>query len=556
MSGRAPQVMSVAPAWIEAHCIVPDGFRKGRPFRPYDHQLRYLGNFYLVRGEAEWIPEAPLTASAFVYRRAMLVGPQKLGKNPLIATQVCLEGVGPSLFGGWAGPDDGYACADWGCRCGWEYAYEPSEPMGMPRPTPLIEITAFSEDSTDNTYSALRPMIDEGPLHDLIRTTGEDFIRLPDLYGRGFDAKNTCRINTVTSSPGSRLGGRVTFAPQDEVGIWTAQTKMVHLADTQYRNLAGMGGRASLTTNAWDPAQQSVAQREFESAATDVYRQFIRPPANLSYTDKRERHRIHLAVYPPDTRRENGGHVELEAIEAEAADLVAKDPPQAARFFGNMLVAGSGKAFDAVRWAALAKPEVVIAPRSIVTLGFDGSYFRDATGLIATEVVTGHQWPLGLWERPADLPASVDWEVPRDQVEATVELAFDTFRVFRLYGDPPYWEAELDRWAGLYGRERVVKTWTNRWAWMARACAAFANAIGNGDVSHSGDADYARHIGNAHRFELAMRNEEGRRMFVVTKERPESRNHIDLAVSGILSWQARLDALALGLGRQRKWTAA
>lgn len=556
MTPRAAAPMAIVPSWIEHHCIVPDGFRKGRPFRLYDHQLDYIGHFYLVRGDAEWLPENPLLASAFVYRRAMLVGPQKLGKNPLIATQVCVEGVGPSLFAGWAGTDDGYACRDWGCHCGWEYAYEPGEPMGMPRPTPLIEITAFSEDATDNTHSALRPMIDEGPLHDVIPHTGEDFIRLPDLYGRGFDAKNTCRINTVTSSPGSRLGGRVTFAPQDETGIWIPSTKMVHLADTQYRNLAGMGGRASLTTNAWDPGQQSVAQREYESAATDVWRQFIQPPKNLSYTDKRERRKIHRAVYPEDTRRENGGHVDLDSIEAEAADLVAKDPAQAARFFGNMLVSGSGKAFDLAAWEGLKKLDYHVAPAALVTLGFDGSYFRDATGIIATEIVTGYQWPLGLWERPLDLALDADWEVPRAEVDATVQLAFDSFRVFRMYCDPPYWETEVDAWAGRFGNDRVVKTRTNKWAWMARACAAFANAIGAGDISHSGDADYARHIGNAHRFELNMRDEEGRRMFVVVKERPESKAHIDLDVSGILSWQARLDALALGMGRTRKWTAA
>jgi hypothetical protein len=36
--------------------------------------------------------------------------------------------------------------------------------MGMPWPTPLIQITAFSEEQTDNIYDALRPMIDDGPL--------------------------------------------------------------------------------------------------------------------------------------------------------------------------------------------------------------------------------------------------------------------------------------------------------------------------------------------------------------------------------------------------------
>ena len=40
-------------------------------------------------------------------------------------------GRGPALFAGWAGKDDGWSCRDMGCGCGFEYAYEPGEPMGM-----------------------------------------------------------------------------------------------------------------------------------------------------------------------------------------------------------------------------------------------------------------------------------------------------------------------------------------------------------------------------------------------------------------------------------------
>ena len=123
--------MFVATDWIEAHCIVPDGFRKGQPFRLYQYQLDYLAAFYRVRADVKWNPDNPALASAFVYRRGLLVGPQKVGKNPMIAAQVCLEGVGPSLFAGWAGKGDGYACAEHGCGCGWEYPYDPGEPMGM-----------------------------------------------------------------------------------------------------------------------------------------------------------------------------------------------------------------------------------------------------------------------------------------------------------------------------------------------------------------------------------------------------------------------------------------
>lgn len=340
-SGRKSQTLTVAPAWIERHCVVPDRFNRGAPFRLYDFQLEYISGFYTVRGDATWQPENPMLGDAFVYQEGLQVGPQKKGKSPGTAAHICLEGVGPALFAGWAGDDDGYVCADFGCGCGWEWAYLPGEPMGMPWATPLIQITALSEEQTDNIYDALRPMIQHGPLDDLIPKTGEEFIRLP---GGG-------RIDTVTSSARSRLGARVTFRPADETGLWTKSNKMEDVQDTQLRGLAGMGGRSSQTTNAWNPAENSVAQQTYESPATDILRQFRQPPADLKFTVKADRLKIYELVYG-EALRELGGHVPMASIESLAVKLIAKDLAQAERFFGNRLVAGLGTWLDDQLWEA------------------------------------------------------------------------------------------------------------------------------------------------------------------------------------------------------------
>lgn len=530
--------MAIVPSWIEAHCIVPDGFRAGEPFHLYDYQLLYLANFYLVHGDAEWRPEAPILAPAFVHRRGMLVGPQKLGKDPLTATHVCVEGVGPALFAGFASAGEGYVCRDHGCRCGWEYAYELGEPKGMRWATPLIQITAFSEEQTENTYDALRPMIDNGPLHDLIPKTGEVFIRLP---GGG-------RIDTVTSSHQSRLGQRVTFVPQGEVGIWTARNSMTKVADTQYRGLAGMGGRASLNTNAWDPAEHSVAQQQFESPATDIYRQFTQPPTALSYANKRDRRKIHRIVYPRDTRREHGGHLDLDAIESEAADLAARDEAQAKRFFGNILASGAGHAFDVELWSRLMLREAKVVPdQTLITLGFDGSRRWDATALIATEIATGYQWPLGIWQRPE---GAREWEVPVAEVDAAVLGAFERWEVMRAYCDPPYWESTIAAWSGRFGDERVQEWWTNRPKAMAYALAAWRGAQQSAELSHCADDPLCRlfsaHVGNAFRFDTGYRDDTGVPLWVVMKEQRGSANKIDCVPAAALSWEARNDAIAAG----------
>ena len=545
-----PRPMFVALDWTERHCVVPDGFRKGDPLRMYRWQLEYMAAFYTVRGDAEWLPDRPIYGPAFVYRRGLLVGPQKVGKSPFTAAHICLESVGPSLFAGWADADEGYVCAEHGCGCGWEYTYEPGEPKGMPWPSPLIQVTAVSEDQTDNIYAALRPMIDDGPLHSLIPKTGEAFIRLP----QGGESK----IEIVTASEQSRLGARATFIAQTEVGLWTPRNKMTKVADTQYRNLAGMGGRASLESNAWDPAQQSVAQREFESKATDVYRQFVKPPKNLSYANKRERRKIHLIVYPEDTRREYGGHVDLNSIESEAADMAARDLPQAARFFGNILSTGSGRAFDVMQFAKLAvSTPRVVEDGSLIVLGFDGSRLWDATSLIATEIATGYQWPVAIWERPREAET---WEVPGDEVDMAVDAAFERWSVWRMYCDPPYWESNVAAWAGRYGDERVIKWWTNRPKPYGYALRTWAEAIRSSALSHCHKSDefctlFTAHVGNAFRLDTGYLDD-GQPVWIVTKDRERSPDKIDSVPAAALSWEARNDAIAAGVTEQPVWTAA
>jgi hypothetical protein len=531
--------MFVVPEWIERHCVVPDGFRKGRPFDLYGYQLRYLANFYLVKGTAEWDQVNPVLAPAFVYRRGLLVGPQKLGKGPHTAAHVCLEGVGPALFAGWAGEDDGYACADWGCRCGWEYPYEPGEPMGMLWPTPLIQITAFSEEQTENIYDALRPMIDNGPLHDLIPKTGEEFIRLP---GGG-------RVDTVTSSAQSRLGQRVTFVPQDEVGIWTRLNKMTRVADTQYRGLAGMGGRSSLTTNTWDPTERSVGQQQYESKARDIYRQLDRPPRSLSFTNKRERRRIYRIVYPKDVLRANGGHIDLDAIEAEAVDLIERDPAQAARFYGNIITPSGGQAVDPQRWAELADPTRVVADGERIGLGFDGSISQDATCLIGCtadghlfvptyESIDGRVLPT-LWVRPENAPKG--WKIPRLEVDRARQQVFKRFEVGRWFGDPPKWQTEQEQWAEEHGEEIVLFLDTNQPKRIAMACDRFLTGMQERTITHDGHPVLTDHVLAMVRKKAYVKAEDetdGRTRYVFTKG--DDGRKIDAGIAAVLADEAAM----------------
>lgn len=342
-----PTLGDLADAWIEQHCRVPALSLRGAPFRQYDWQFWCTANHYRVREDAPTTVQ--LFGQAFAYRRSLIVAPQKTGKGPMEATWAAFEACGPCLFGGWAKRDDVYRCDQNGCPCGWYFEYEPGEPMGVRHPSPLVQMTATSQEQVDNSYGPLVAMIHLGPLKELLLPR-ETFIRVKGASG----LPDMDKIEAATSAALSRLGNPVTFVPQDESGTWTTRNKMRKVAETQRRGAAGMGGRTAEFTNCWDPSENSVAQTTWESPEPDIFK-FWRDPDKelrrpdgkpLSFRDKRERRRILEYVYA------GSDHVNLDSIEAEAAELIRTDPAQAERFFGNRVVSGSGAWLPDGLWGA------------------------------------------------------------------------------------------------------------------------------------------------------------------------------------------------------------
>lgn len=516
----------IVPDWIEAHCIVPDGFGFLRrdPFEMYDWQLWCTVNHYRVKPTAKVGQLAP----AFYYRRSQVVAPQKIGKGPWTATIVAAEGAGPVVFNGWAAGGEVYDCADHGCGCGWTYEYEPGEPMGIPWPTPLIQITAYSEDQTDNVYRPLQSMVKNGPLGEQMKVR-EGFIRL----------RNEGRIDVVTSSAQSRLGNPITFPLQDETGIWNDTNKMRKVAETQRRGVAGMSGRSMETTNAWDPSEDSVAQRTNESRRPDIFRFHRLPPAGLKYTVKAERRKIHAYVYA------GSKHIDLDSIEGEAAELLEKDPGQAERFFGNRIVAGLGSWMDGEKWDARAFARPAPPKRTQVVLGFDGSDIDDWTALRA-ETRDGYQFtPVTaggptIWD-----PAEFGGQVPRLEVDAAVDWLFEWFDVIRMYCDPPYWETEVDTWAERHGEKRVVRWETYRPVQMHAAAERLLTDVTKAEsgFTHDGCKVTATHMRNARKAPRPSNR------YVLTKA--SATQKIDGCVASIITHEAAGDVTAAKLWRKR-----
>ncbi|MFJ3597910.1 hypothetical protein ACIPRU_15505 [Streptomyces sp. NPDC090126] len=514
----------IVPDWIEHHCPVPDGFRAGEDMELYPWQLWCTVNHYRVKPSATVGQFAP----AFHYRRSQVVAPQKTGKGPWSATIVLAEAAGPVVFDGWAKGGERYRCSEHGCGCGWWYDYEPGEPMGTPWPTPLIQLTATSEDQVANVYRPLRSMVRRGPLSALMQS-GEEFTRVGD----------DGRIDVVTSSALSRLGNPIIFAMQDETGLYNTANKLRRVAETQRRGTAGMGGRSMETTNGWDPSENSVAQSTSEAKARDIFRYHPQAPKTLSYGNKRDRRKIHAVVYAGST------HVDLDAIEAEAAEIMETDPAQAERFFGNRCVAGSASWLDGAKWAGKARPRRV-RPMTRIVLGFDGSDSDDWTAIRA-ETMDGYQFtPLyGPEDAPTVWnPADTGGQVPRAEVRAAMSQLFHRYDVVRLYADPPYWETEIDDWVDEFGEERVIRWHTRRIVQMHAACERLKTDVvkKDGTFRHDGCAITQSHIENTRAAARPMER------YVLRKAGPNQK--IDATIPSILAHEALGDVIAAGLAER------
>lgn len=493
--------------WIEANCVIPDGDYAGEPFLLTDEMWRFLLRFYRLDPATKQDERGRWSLPFHYFRGAQLVRPQKWGKGPLAAAIICAEAQGPAFFDGWNA--DG-------------------EPVGRPWATPWIQATAVSEGQTDNVWRSLLPMIERGSLAQALWDTGETRINLP---GGG-------RIEPPTASARSRLGQRVTFVLQDEAQSWLERNGGRLLAETQRRNLAGMGGRFLETGNAWDPREESVSQRTAESGEPGVYHDDVEPGAG-SVRNKRDRRRMLNKVYG------DSWWVDLDRIDAEIVSLLARaEAPQAERFFLNRKLAGEDAALPPglveKRTVKHSEPDAGVR----ITVGVDGARFVDALAIVGTEVLTGFQWPIGIWERPEN--AGDDYEHPADEIDAALVDVFGRWDVWRVYIDPQWIDHLVERWQGRWGQKRVIPWYTNRPRQVAFAVRGFADAAAAGDWACSPDERFARHLGSARKQLLNVFDDDHRQLWKLSKDRPGSPRKIDAAMAAVLSWEARSDCVAAG----------
>jgi hypothetical protein len=363
--------------------------------------------------------------------------PRGWGKSPFLAAIACVEALGDVVAAGWDA--DG-------------------QPVGKPWSrvrTPYVQVAAVSETQTQNSWMPLLEMLRDGPVLD--NYPGLDvldtFVNLPR---RG-------QIQRITSSPASVKGNKALFAILDQTEEWHKSNGGVKLAQTMRNNATKLGGTTVESPNAYVPGMGSVAETTAIYAKNIVERKAYdagllydhrEAPPTTDLTDPASLMAGLRFVYG-DSAEEAGGWVDLIRIANDILDL-SNDVQVSRMDFLNQITHASDSWLSQPEWNGAVDLSKVVAPRDMITLGFDGSRKRshavtDATALIGCRVRDGHLFEIAVWEQP-DGPAGKGWQVPVEEVEAAVRQAFARWNVIGFYADPAKWETRVAAWEGRYSQ--------------------------------------------------------------------------------------------------------
>jgi phage terminase large subunit-like protein len=521
-----PQVVD----WMHEHLVFGPGDLLGQPLQLDPEQQAFIWRFY------ELFPKGHVREGRRRFQRCTLSLAKGLRKTELAA---CIAAVevhpdAPARFNGWRGK--GLA-------------------RGRGVTDPHVILVAYTEEQSDElAYGALKAILERCAIGDQFDIGLERIIR---KTGDG-------KVVSLSGSPNARDGARTTFLLCDETHWWTLpRLKQAH--QTMMNNLPKRtiaDAWALETTTAPEPGAGSVAESTMEYAravaeglAEDATLFFFHREASSTHdlkTKEGARAAVIEASGPAASWRN------IDAVVGLWSDPTT-DRAYWERVWCNRLVKGATQAFDVVRWGTLTRPENPVQRGDFITLGFDGAQFHDSTALVATHIETGYQWMPGLWECPL---GQQEWQVPTDEVDRLVRSLFADYTVWRMYADPPYWQSWLALWAGDLDKgrsekdKRVVEWWTNSRKPMSRALENYQTAIRDSSLSHDGDVRLKRHLGNSRKLELTgMKDEQGKAIWLIQKERPDSPHKIDAAMASVLSWEARTDAVALGATKRPEFQA-
>jgi hypothetical protein len=213
--------------WTAEYLRQPDGPDAGEPWRYTDEQARFILWWFAVDEAGRWL-----------YRYGMLRRVKGWGKDPVGATLMATEFVGPCRFAGWDANGD---------------------PVAMPHPAAWVLTTAVAKDQTRNTMTLFPGLFSDAALDEYSIDLGKEI-----LYAH----RGRCRLEAVTSSPRALEGPRSTFTLKNETQHWLSGNEGHEMAKVIARNATKSrdgAARVLAISNAHEPGEDSDAEHDYEA---------------------------------------------------------------------------------------------------------------------------------------------------------------------------------------------------------------------------------------------------------------------------------------------------
>ena len=496
-----------AIGWIERWVVYGPGDVQGQPYRLDDEECRFLLRAYALDA-----------AGRRQYAEALYSRPKGRRKTDFAGAITCFEALGPCRFDRWG---------------------RGRRPVGRRVTFPFVRILATEEgQATATAYSSARFMMAA-----IAESHGGEFSGLDVGLTRTF-LPGGGEVRPSAANAASKDGGRESFAVAEEPHLYVTDD-LRGMYDTVRRNLTKrpMAEPWMLQVSTmFRPGQRSTAEAAHQAAEAGAPGLLLdhregRLPEDLDDD-------VELRAALVQAYGDAAGWVDIDKIIRTHFRDPRVDLADSIRYYLNRRVTGGGSWLRQGEWDAARRQLDRPADGAQITVGFDGARTQDSTALIGCDIRTGLVWPIAVWERPAD--AGDEWEVPPREVDAVLDETMSRFDVVRAYCDPPWWEIQVDTWAGRWP-DRIWRFPTSRYARMVWAVRAVENAIRGGDLAHDGDPLLTRHVENARRRPTSTKDPDtGLAMHVLAKEHRGSALKVDAAVAMVLAWQARLDAIAAG----------
>ncbi|GES18800.1 terminase [Acrocarpospora pleiomorpha] len=501
--------------WAETYIVQPDGENAGEPWQFTIEQKRFILWLYAIDAKGKWL-----------YSTACLRRSKGWGK-PVLAALAIIEFIGP---------------------CRFSHFDENGFPVGKRVRLPLVQIAATSIDQTANTRDMIRQMLASSPAefeYDL--EIGKERIQ--------FRSGRPGRIEPVTSSSRTLEGARPTFVVGDETHHWVPSnggTTVFETLDRNIRKTAGSGSRMVESTNAFNPNEDSVAQRTYEAFQK-------KPNGKLLYdcveaeSDEIDLNDIEAVELGLRQAYGDSHWVDIQGL-IDAIQDPRTSQAQAYRFYLNKIQESADAWMAKPIWDGLADDTDPIKAGDQISIGFDGSLYSDSTAIVGCRLRDGKLFMIHLDEQPDPKFSknAADWQVDTLLVDKRMREAFATHRVEWVYADPSYWQNVVGTWALDFteadrdNRDIVFEFSPARARQMCEAIERFHTAAHLAEgIRHDGNPDLARHVANAVTYEVPQGH-------LIRKESKKSRKKIDAAIAAVLAYEARAEAIADGRMRVRR----